>query len=455
MEQNQAVTLELSLKQIKALQFLQDDNIEEVLFGGAAGGGKSWLISVWLISSLIEYPGSRAFLGRKVLKELKETTLLTFFQVADQCFHLKAGVDYKYNPIEGHIKFANESVLFLKELAFRPSDPEYNFLGSTEYTFGAVDEIQEIEFKAFETLTTRIRYKTEEFGIKGKILGGCNPSKNWLYEHFYRPFVKNELPPQRAFIQSLVTDNPKISKSYIEKLERISDFAMKQRLLLGNWDYEDKPNQLIPYAWIMNALVDKLEVNVVNKKLGVDLAREGQDDSFMVKWDDHVLADIQQISVIITEQSDIGGLVFNEIRDYSIQNGIGYKFTHADAVGVGASVIDSSRREKWPINEYKGGEAVPEIQGEINKYKNLRTYSYWKFREGLQNGMIKIYKHIPHLEELIRQLTAHEYQINDKMIILEEKKEVKKKLGKSPDISDATVIGYAPQPKKQFGFAFS
>ena len=42
--------------------------------GGAAGGGKSYIGSVWLVSSCIRFENIRAVVARKTLKSLKEST---------------------------------------------------------------------------------------------------------------------------------------------------------------------------------------------------------------------------------------------------------------------------------------------------------------------------------------------------------------------------------------------
>ena len=45
-----------------------------ILGGGAAGGGKSYIGSVWLISSCIRFGNIPAVVARKTLKSLKEST---------------------------------------------------------------------------------------------------------------------------------------------------------------------------------------------------------------------------------------------------------------------------------------------------------------------------------------------------------------------------------------------
>ena len=72
----------LNFKQTTALDFLEDDKTEEVLFGGAAGPGKTTLGCYWQLKRRLKFPGTRGFIGRAVMKTLKETTLMTFFEVA-------------------------------------------------------------------------------------------------------------------------------------------------------------------------------------------------------------------------------------------------------------------------------------------------------------------------------------------------------------------------------------
>ena len=69
-------------KQENAVYYLKDNTTKELLYGGAAGGGKSALGCLWLIESCQKYPGSRWLMGRAKLKTLKETTLNTFFELA-------------------------------------------------------------------------------------------------------------------------------------------------------------------------------------------------------------------------------------------------------------------------------------------------------------------------------------------------------------------------------------
>ena len=100
----------LSEKQADAWRLLRDRQHTEVLYGGAAGGGKSWLGCVWLLAMARTYPGSRWLMGRAVAKTLKETTLNSFFDVCSQA-GLRSGEHYVYNAQTGQIAVAGSTII--------------------------------------------------------------------------------------------------------------------------------------------------------------------------------------------------------------------------------------------------------------------------------------------------------------------------------------------------------
>jgi len=69
-------------------------------------------------------------------------------------------------------------------------------------------------------------------------------------------------------------------------------------------------------------------------------------------------------------------------------------------------------------------------------FKNLRAESYWDLREALQKGEWKLSDN----RELIQELLAIRYKVTDKIIQIESKAEMKKRIGHSPDLADAVVI---------------
>jgi len=217
-----------------------------VLTGGAAGGGKSYLMSVWLIITCLKYPDVRAVVARHTLKALKESTLNTILSILKEW-----KIPYNYNQKDGFIEFENSSRIILKELATLPSDPTYSRFGSSEYTIAACDEADLVDEKAIEVLSSRLRWKNAEYGIKPVLLMTCNPSIGWLRDRFVKD--ENGNPPKlaehEAYIPFSVFDNPnkEFRENYISQLKRLKNQAERERLLHGNWDFVDA-NDMVFYG---------------------------------------------------------------------------------------------------------------------------------------------------------------------------------------------------------------
>jgi hypothetical protein len=110
-----------------------DKETTEVGYGGAAGGGKSWLGVAWIWFMANRYPGTKWFFGRKELTNLKKTTLATYYKF---CMDRKIGKKQqgKLNSKDNYIKFLNGSEILLLDMAYQPSDPMYQRFGSLELT---------------------------------------------------------------------------------------------------------------------------------------------------------------------------------------------------------------------------------------------------------------------------------------------------------------------------------
>jgi hypothetical protein len=87
----------------------------------------------------------------------------------------------------------------------------------------------------------------------------CNPARNWIYSQFYKPWKLRELPRTKAFVPSLVTDNPYVPVEYIENLRNSDDEITKQRLLYGNFEYDDDPTILIHHDVVMDLFSNNAE----------------------------------------------------------------------------------------------------------------------------------------------------------------------------------------------------
>ena len=422
--------MKLSVKQTQALEYLEDSTTNEILYGGAAGGGKSVLGVYWLIKSALKYPGSRWLMGRSELRTLKKTTLNSFFEVA-KIQGLQANVHYRFNQQDSIIHFPNGSQILLADLFNYPSDPDFDSLGSLEITGAFIDECNQLVEKAKNIVKSRIRYKIDEFGIKPKILMTCNPAKNWVYYDFYQPSRQGELREEKKFIQALVTDNPFISPEYIKNL-RTLDVNSRERLLNGNWEYDDDPAALISYEKILDCFTNDFDSLSGNKYITCDVARYGSDKTVIGLWNGFKVKLFNYSGLSITETS-------GKIRDLARANNVPNNNIIADEDGVGGGVVDTLRCKGFVNNS-----RPIEIGGkETENFNNLKSQCYFHLADRINKDGLFIDTKDISIKQLIiqelEQVKQHNMDKDAKKQVLPKDK-VKELIGRSPDFADTLMM---------------
>ena len=198
------------------------------------------MASVWLVSSCIRFPDVRAIVARKTLKSLKESTWNTIRMIIKN-WGLVEHVNYHINNVAGTLRFWNDSVILMLDLADQPSDPNFERFGSMEATICATDEVSEISQKAIEVLFSRLRWKTHETFKVSKMLLTTNPTTNWVRSRFVQDENGDKVITREGefYVPFSVFDNPDVAfrQTYEAALTKISDQATKERLLYGNWDF--------------------------------------------------------------------------------------------------------------------------------------------------------------------------------------------------------------------------
>lgn len=425
-------------KQLLAFDYLTDKENTEILFGGGAGGGKSYLGCVWIIYCCLAYPGTRYLMGRAILKTLKESTLLTFFRTCTQ-FGLKKDKDYKYNYIHGVITFTNGSEIYLKDLFAYPSDPEFDELGSTEYTAAFIDEASQVTHKAYQIVKSRLRYRLDEYGLVPKLLTATNPTKNFLYAEFYGPNRDGTILSYRKFVQALVGDNPYISKHYVENLKQLNKVS-KERLLFGNWEYDDDPTRLFEYDQILDIFTNvKNHGNDVDKFLSVDVARYGADRTVIYQW---TLLHIERIYIMQkTSTKDVREF----IQKLADANNIPRSHIVIDEDGIGGGIVDEMQGVKGFVNNSRAREfPVKPMQLVKHNYANLKSQCYYLLADYVAKGKLSCYKEIhpdtkKYIIEELEQIKRKDADKDGKMAVTP-KEEIIEMIGRSPDFADAMMM---------------
>lgn len=239
-----SVLFEPHPKQHEFIQAVFSEKYKYLLFGGAAGGGKSFVSLATLILLARIYPGSKSFVIRESLPTLKRTTIPSFFKLCPKSF-VKS-----YNQTDQLVKFRNGS-----SLTFFPEnyvmDKNLTRFDGIEANFFLIEEGQECQRKTFEKCKLRAGRNIIP-GLDKQpnpmILVTCNPSQNWTKELFHEPFVNGTLTSDHFYLQSLMKDNPSLPESYLNGLENL-DEVTREIFVNGNWDVMNVER---PFAYAFN-----------------------------------------------------------------------------------------------------------------------------------------------------------------------------------------------------------
>ena len=415
-------------KQYKAMEFLDDKVTQQILYGGSAGSGKSLFGCAWIVIQCLRYPGTRWMIGRSKLGQLRSTTMKTFTDLCKE-WNIIQGEHYTWNGMSNEIKFYNGSEVVLKDLFFYPSDPDFDSLGSLELTGAFIDEASQIVQKARDVVTSRLRYKLNEYDIIGKVLMTCNPSKNFLYRDFYLPHSKNELESHKQFIPALPTDNPTLPESYLETLRNM-DSVSKERLLYGNWEYDDDPTCLMNYIAICD-LFTNYHISTLSKDryISADIARMGSDSTVLIVWEGFKVIEIQKHNKIDTTESA------RIICELQTKYNVHIRNVVIDTDGIGGGVADQL---KGSNNFLNGGRPKNN-----ENYLNLKSQCYFKLASMVNKAEIWIDINNGEYKEKItkelEQIKQGKIDQEGKLQVIS-KAEMKEKLGRSPDFADTLMM---------------
>lgn len=444
-------------KQYEAWQALQNPDIREIHFGGGAGGGKTWLGCESRLARAISMPGYKSFIARNELKRLMQSTYITWIKVCN--FHKIPKADWKLNGQYHYIELSNGSRIDLLDLAHQPSDPMYERLGSLEYTdAGWVDEAGEVPFMAIDILRSRGgRHLNVEYNFTPDSLYTYNPNKGWVYR-IWRQWRDGTLPKDIVFIQSLYGDNNWTKKIYGEQLARLQDPAMRARLMMGSFEYDDDPTSLMDYDAILDIFTNSLPKNTdTEKALTIDVARHGVDKTVMYLWKGWTIYGVR----IYSKQDT--AVTSGKAKDIARDEQIPYSRIVPDEDGIGGGFVDQMRGVRGFVANSTALEN-PET-GEPENYANLKAQCSYRLAEKVNKHGIAVkiepgqfISEVPGLTlevwkeqftEELEQIKSHNKDRDTKLRV-RQKEDVKEELGRSPDFADTALMrGLLDYPSKK------
>ena len=473
-----------SRKQNLAFNTLSDPYVVDLLFGGGAGGGKSLLVTMWMVIECRKYPGITIGLGRKEMSNLGKTTVATLLTEAHKFLGVRGSgkandpnSDFIYrapgSPQPG-IYYSNGSSITLHDLAYMPSDPNYDRFGSLPLTHAIVEEIGELDERAVNAFSSRKdRKMNREYGITGKTVLTCNPSTNFAREQYYDifeaqgggdiqtwpigdVFVDGTMhvgKALRAFIPSLPTDNPFLPRNYIETLKRLP-MAQRRRLLEGDWDFDQDDGKLISAHKIRTTKEHDPEHR---SAFGCDPSHGG-DGCVFVQKQGCVVVDAHRLEIPQDDPHfDKDTFIAEAFIDWVTARGGGYEDAALDANGIGAGVLNACNRLGWFVGAFIAGSTqgirILDVHGNVIDapkpgdkgvalFNNLRSQGYVDMADELEKGELMFLEDCPFFQDFRKDFAAHKVQHKERQTIIESKADVKKRLGRSPDFSDALLAAH-------------
>lgn len=237
---------------------------------------------------------------------------------------------------------------------------------------------------------------------------------------------------------------PAFIEEVIKRYEgtRLGDQELLAHLL------EDDQEAVIPRAWVLERCMDLPEERDPGTGpvgLGLDVAGAGADDCALVlriarryrvlrRWSE---ADTMRTAEVAAEEARVHGAAYLNV----------------DSVGIGQGVADrlkELRRRgvlKARVNAVNFGAGAEDPK----RFANVRAEAWWLGRDLTERGEWDLTHIAPDRgaeslrigatrEDVVDELTAPHYSYRAGRVVVEKKEEVKKRLGRSPDVADALLL---------------
>jgi predicted phage terminase large subunit-like protein len=212
----------------KQCAFLLLNDTKELLYGGAAGGGKS-VGQLMGALQFVDIPGYAAILFRKTFADLAKPNALIdmskrwlwpFVETKEVQWSEK---EHRYNFPSG----ASLSFGYLES----PNDC-YNYQGA-EFQYIGLDEVTHIDPFNYRYMFSRLR-KPKSLQVPLRFRATANPGGQFG-EYYYQRFFVEGPAHGRIFIPAGIDDNPHLdAEAYKASLDEL-DPVTREQLLNGNW----------------------------------------------------------------------------------------------------------------------------------------------------------------------------------------------------------------------------
>jgi phage terminase large subunit len=449
---NPVAEFTLSPKQMDAFREMDNPDTDELLYGGAKGGGKSVFGCIWSYKQAkwikkefnlgtSQYPLVVGFMGRKQSVDFNTTTLDTW---------------KRFIPAEAYeLKKQEKLIVIENSVAIRYGGMDraetVKKFNSAEYAFYFIDQAEEVTESDIGLLRGTRRLKINNRPLPYKGLLTANPAICWLKEAFI-----DEPQAGNKFIQALPADNPFLPADYVAQLQKA--FAFKPELLkaylYGSWDDLDTANIVIPMRDVkLNVNNEHHDKSIIKRITVADISSEGDDET--------VIYDLINTKIVNQEIYSHRSLMdtCGRLQAHARENKS--NLICVDKIGEGKGVYDrlseiygndESNKNQQEVIVY-GFDSRVNAEDDIT-FGNKRAEAWWRAAHKFAERKCDI----PNDPILIRQLAGVTYHFHSRgKIYIDPKDKLVEQLRRSPDRADTYVMALdaleiAPPYKKVDGY---
>lgn len=426
-------------------------------------GEKPWARQIEIMTAVAEHPRVTVRSGHGVGKtrcaaalavwflaehrpSLVVTTAPTFRQVRDVLWPEIRRLWSRLAPIEAEDKSGPKPRTNMTEIrideqrrafGFATNEPQRLQGMHCENILVIVDEAGGVEDRLFESVQGLLTSRNSRLLLIG------NPIRmNGFFHDSHRP----ESGYARIHLSCLDSPNVTAGRCVIPGLVT-REWVDEQRRQWGEaseaWrtrvlgEFPTAPNDaLIPQEWLEAAQRrTPPPVSRARLRLGVDVARQGEDRTAFVLRDD---AAVRHVLSMRIPNLTLSG---DHVMDFARRQGLDSRQVFVDTCGMGIGVADWLSRHDFHVNEVNFASA-----GVTNPMcRNLRAEAYWALRKALEPDADPPFCIPPDQRELIEECRAMRYEAPDKLLIVS-KDQIAAFLHRSPDLADALALSFAPGP---------
>lgn len=374
------------------------NNVKEVLFGGAAGGGKS-VAQLMCALQYVDVPGYAAILFRKTFADL--TLPGALISMSKEWLMDHPGV--RWVEKEHKWIFPNGATL---SFGYLETDNDcYRYQGA-EFQYIGIDECTHISPSNYRYMFSRLR-KPIKLKVPLRFRATCNPGGQYG-EYYYERFIKEAKQGERVFIQSLLHDNPYLDEEEYSQALAELDPVTRAQLLEGNWTIKAAGN-MFKRQWFPIIAPAEIPVNAPAVRFW-DLAatekstkKKGPDWTVGVKLRYHqglyFWEDTKRVRATPKKVEDL-------VARTAQEDGYGCAIRMEQEPGSsGIALVEHYSRNVVPFYDFKG---IKSTGSKIERAKPMSSAA--------ENGRILISSNVGFLQETFDELEAFPESSHDDIV---------------------------------------